>query len=386
MDKRMNRDSFVGKRLYFVTTGAGSRFQHDLWMVPGASGFLVGAAFPYAKDDIDEFLGFKAEKYCSREQALQLAMEAYMRARRAPSGEAIGLAVTAAVASVDGPPRRGDHRIFVAVVSANGGYVLQRTLEKNPGFGSRQRQSDNDVANLYAEDLLRIVLGEWTLEQAIDANSIGHVAEATIERVKESELLGLFFKHPFFGQGGGRGSQDPATMEVFYPGTFDPLHDGHRHIMHNVGTSNACYVVNVDSVHKPEMSIIQILDIAAQFRTERLEWRNGAVLFTHGEPLFVNKFKKRTEKTFVVGVDTLERMLDPKWGVDPNNVLKSIYDNGVQLYVCDRIVDGVHKKAVEAIKRLVPADRRRIAPQFYPMDVEPSDLSSSEIRATRNGT
>jgi len=375
---RMARESFIGQRLYFVTAGAGSRFQDCLWMVPGASGFLVGAAFPYAKDDIDEFLGFKVEKYCGREQALNLAMEAYMRARRAPSGEAIGLAVTAAVASVDGPPRRGDHRVFVAVISETGGYVLSKTLEKNPGFGRPQRQEDNEAAGLAAEDLLRIALGEWTFEDAVEAN-YRHPNSTTIERVKEAELLGLFFKHPFFGQGGGRGAQAPATMEVFYPGTFNPIHDGHRHIVHNVGTSDACYVVNVDSVHKPAMSIIQILDTAAQFRTERLEWRNGSVLFTHGEALFVDKFEKRPEKTFVVGVDTFERMLDPKWGVNPVEVMETICDNNITLFVCDRIVDGVRKSAMEAIERLNPSDRKYNFIQA--LDIEPRALSSSAIRA-----
>lgn len=379
--RRMDPKSFAGRRLFFVASGAGSRFQNDLWMVPGTSGFLVGAAFPYAKDDTDEFLGFKPEKYCSREEVLQLAMEAYMRARRVPSGDAIGMAMTAAVSSCDGLPRRGEHRVFVAVISANGGYVMKKTLEKNPGFGRQQRERDDGEANLAAEDMLRIALGEWTFEEAVEANVAGNTGNTEIDRLKEAELLGLFFKHPFFGQGGARGAQEPAAMEAFYPGTFNPLHDGHRSIVHNLGTSDACYMVNVDSVHKPEMSIIQILDIAAQFRTERLEWKNGSVLFTHGEPLFVDKFKKRPEKVFVVGVDTLERMLDPKWGIDPDNVLRSIYDNGVYLYVCDRIVDGVHKKAVAAIKRLVPPQWSTIAHQFYPMDVEPSDLSSSALRA-----
>jgi nicotinic acid mononucleotide adenylyltransferase len=390
---RLSRESFVGHRLFFVAAGGGAQFQNDLWMVPGTSGFLVGAAFPYAQDDTDEFLGFKPEKYCSREEALQLAMEAYMRACRKPEGKPIGLALSAAVASIDGPPRRGDHRVFVAVITEDGAYVMKKTLEKDPGFGGAQRKRDNDDARLGAEDLLRIALGEWTFDEAVRANA--HLCKchvhlpprAEIERVEDAELQNLFFKRPFFGQGGWRGAQEPAEMEVFYPGTFNPLHDGHRLIIQNVGTSDACYVVNVDSVHKPAMTVQQILTIAAQFRVERLNHKIGAVSFTRGEPLFIQKFEKRPEKIFVMGVDTLERMLDPKWGPDRGKVLHSIYENGIQIFVCDRIVDGQRKTAHDALKRLVPTwpTGPFAARNFHALDIEPSALSSSAIRAANGG-
>lgn len=386
MEPRMNPQSFVGRRLFFVASGAGSRFQHDLWMVPGTSGFLVGTAFPYAQDDTNEFLGFKPEKYCSREEALQLAMEAYMRARRNPTGKAIGLAMSAAVASSDGPPRRGEHRVYVAVISSDGCYLMKKTLDKNPGYGRAQRARDDGAANLAAEDMLRIALGEWTFDDAVEANAPGSSELTTeIERVEDAELQEIFFKHPFFGQGGGRGVQAPADMTVFYPGAFNPLHDGHRHIMHNVGNgTDATYVVNVDSVHKPALSICKMLEVAAQFRTERLEWRQGSVLFTRGEALFIDKFKRHPESFFVVGVDTFERMLDPTWGVVPREVLMVIHDYNINLWVCDRIVDGTFKSAFDAIKRMIsPGDAKYFMTDRHieALDVEPSALSSSAIRA-----
>jgi len=380
----MHPESFVGHKIYFVASGAGTSFQDQLWMVPGTSSFLVGAAFPYAMEATGEFLGFKPEKYCSREEALQLAMEAFMRAASVPGGKPIGLALTATVSSCNGPPHRGDHRVFVAIVTAETSYVLKVVLDKNPGCGETARKRDNDSAALAAEDLLRIVLGEWTFEEAVEANlrSPGFARRCEIDRVKDDELLEIFFKHPFFGQSGARGAQEPAETEVFYPGTFNPLHDGHRTIVRNVGTSDVCYTVNVDGPHKGTMAPGQMLAIAAQFRRERLQWHPASVLFTRGEPLFVDKFKARPEKTFVVGVDTFERMLDPKWGVDPLQVLKSIYDNTITLFVCDRIVDGVRKSAHGAIERLVPRGEVPLKHTYIQaIDVEPSALLSSAIRA-----
>lgn len=368
----VNAKMLQGHHLYAVATGAGAKIQQRLWMTPGTSSFLVGCAFPYATDDTDEFLGFKPEKYCSREEAIQLAMEAYVRAARHAQAQAlmvsrpVGLAVTASVASILGPAHRGEHRVHVAVMTEEGCTHFKVALTK--GAGITMRSLDNHETEVTALSFLEATLTGKCLDD---------------EKVSEAELREIFFKHPFFSERGFRASKATGSSS-FYPGTFNPLHDGHREIAKNGSFEDSIYTICFDSVHKPALTVGEALKRAAQFRLERISGRTASVLFTQGDPFFIDKFKAaESGSVFVMGVDTFERMMDPKWGVDPKAIIEAIIDNDITIFVNDRIVNGVVQTAYAALdKHVFMTD---ISPpeeaHFLIGSAEASELSSTALRA-----
>lgn len=359
-----------GLHLYVVASGVGSKVQSELWMVPGTSAFLVGSAFTYSTDDTDEFLGFKPSGYCNREEALQLAMEAFMRARRHSlsgsakrAGRPVGLAITGSAASIKGAPHRGDHRVHVALVDDHGALHEMVTLKKDSG--EEARAGDDGVASSIAYMML--------VRSRADALDVEREVVVT-----DQELRSIFFKHPYFSQSGARFAE-ARDVSTFFPGSFHPLHEGHQLMAAETEEHGdpVAYMICADSVHKTPLSVPEMLSRAAQFRLERLDGNCGRVLFTQGDPLFVNKFKANPGSKFLMGVDTFIRMLDPKWGPARAEVLESIKHNQIHVQVSDRVQGGITTRAADAIRQLVPILQRG---SFDILDQLPPDVSSTELR------
>src|SRR6478735_4176453 len=97
-------------RIFIAVTGAGAGAQNRIWSVPGCSKYFAGAMFPYGCDQTDELLGFKPDKYVSENTALDLAMASYLRAWDKDGCDAIGIGLSASVAST--AQHRGEHEIF----------------------------------------------------------------------------------------------------------------------------------------------------------------------------------------------------------------------------------------------------------------------------------
>lgn len=83
-------------------------------------------------------------QYCSPATALALAKAAYQRAASLTSfgTPIVGLAASCALASE--PPKRGDHRAYVAARSSSGARLLSIKLAK----GSRSRWQEEQLVGL----------------------------------------------------------------------------------------------------------------------------------------------------------------------------------------------------------------------------------------------
>jgi ACT domain-containing protein len=101
------------------------------------------------------------------------------------------------------------------------------------------------------------------------------------------------------------------------------------------------------------------------------------VLFTEGDPLYLDKARKFPGRMLVVGADALIRMLDPEWGVEIEPMLEEFSKLQTDFFVFGRLVNGEFIRAVDAIREIKHLEHRRM---FVPMD-ERWDISSTEIRA-----
>lgn len=383
-------------RAFVAATGAGARLQAYLWDAAGASAYLAGCSFTYHQNETELFLGFKPDRYCNDEAAIELAIASYIRARESlirdkldgkldPNKVPVGIGLTAAVAS--SKEHRGDHRLFVASVSINGGFVWSLTLEKMAGEASREL--DGRICDIIGLNALLLTAGLEPLKcSVISSTDISWEAaefEPAARRVEDAELRELFFKRPVFRLNGTRGGRESIdlTRVVLLPGTFNPLHDGHRNMadqVERISGKPVCYTTTADSLHKPPLTVPALLDKAAQLRYERWLGADTArtAVFTHRDPLFIDKARMFPGTGFVIGTDTLIRLLDPVWyGNNPRvvTVMLEEFDHlRTRFYVFGREIPGKTFATLSDV--VIPATSKHL---FIEMPGR-WDVSSTDIR------
>jgi hypothetical protein len=310
--------------LYAVATGAGTNLLTQLWSTPGASAYLKGFHFPYDPAETDDFLGFQPGHYCDEKAAIFLAMEAFIRARKhyyrnghhlkpeTVDRKAIGLALTASVASKTA--HRGDHRAYVATISNfMGPPVTAGKVVLEKGIGLIRRVSDDLIASQKAVDEIMhlVVDGQYSMPS-----------------FTEAFIKDLIFVPPYPFKGDASKSQ----KNVYIPGNFNPLHESHikmGEILRDSYGLRPVYSICIDPPHKPPLSLIDMLDRRAMFRALAPE---SGLLFTREDPLFIGKMQGRPYANWAVGADTLDRLLDPKWGPSTDDVCEVINQTGSKIF------------------------------------------------------
>lgn len=113
---------------------------------------------------------------------------------------------------------------------------------------------------------------------------------------------------------GGRAFIDaPRPGRVYLPGSFNPLHAGHRELLaaacRSVGAplEDGCYELSVGNADKGMLPPAEARARAAQFEAAGLP-----VVFTRA-PLYVDKADLFPRSRFVVGHDTAARLVLPKY-------------------------------------------------------------------------
>ena len=362
--------------LYVVATGAGTNLLTSLWATPGASAYLKGFHFPYDTAETDSFLGFQPAAYCTEKTAILMATEAYVRARRlhylrgedrnaATVGrKAIGLAVTASVASMT--EHRGEHRAFIATVSNHTPPTFtSKKIGLQKGVGLFTRMSDDAIVSHAAMEELSQTLRD-------EAYSVPNYTE--------DQVIEMLFEHPYpLGHEGYSLRNDKV---VFIPGNFNPLHQCHQSMgqtLRSLYGYKPVYTICVDPPHKPALALVDMLDRVAMFRALA---PHAALLFTRKDPLFIDKMKARPSSTWAVGGDTLDRLLDPKWGPSTDEVCDVIKETDSTIY----LFPSKHGEAsidAHSIFRKYTSDKlaQLMHKKILGVDVDLPEIRSSAIRA-----
>lgn len=332
-------------RIFLACTGAGAGAQQELWKVPGCSSYFAGAAFPYGEDQTADFLGFRPERFCSRATALDLAMASYYRAWTGPGCDAVGVGLTATVASTR--EHRGGHRVHAAVMTAQG--VRTQELRLPSGMGEAARQRDGIECDLLAVRL---------------ATDPDRFPDAT------PEAWARFFARPLWTTSGARGTAGQLGQRpVLFPGAFNPPHAGH---LEPAAATGATFAICADTPHKGQLSLADLVQRAKLLR-------GHPVLFTQGDPLYLDKARAFPGARFVIGADALQRMLDPKWGPDPVEMLCEFARLQTRFLVIARRVGGELLTVERALEEAGIHCEWQILFEQVPGRW---DMSSTEIRAS----
>jgi nicotinamide mononucleotide (NMN) deamidase PncC len=294
-------------RLVIAVTGGGSGAIGQLLQVPGASRTVLEAIVPYSPAALGEWLAGPPEQACSSETARAMAMAAFLRACRLDDSAAAraGVACTASLAS--DRPKRGPHRVHLAVQSA--AVTEERSLQLVKGARSRvqeERLVSRLVLGAVAEACglgrgPRLVLLEG---EAIDESRV------VAPRPWQDLLLGKVEKVPH----GGPDDQVERPPEAILSGSFNPIHAGHRRMAEmarerlGVPVDFEMPILNAD---KPPLDYCELGRRLGPFRPEETVWLTRCGKFVEKSLLFPGV-------TFVVGTDTLRRIADPRfYGGDP---------------------------------------------------------------------
>lgn len=378
--------------LYICCTGGGSGIQDILWREPGTSSYLVGASFPYSMSEFDSFIGFKlGDKYCSQKAAVELAMAAYIKAREycilnPGKDNPIGMGLSCATST--NRERRGSNSVFVVTCNKYGFFTA--VIGFPSGVGEYARQTDGDFINQVGLAAIATTIGkEYAIKYSYNTEQLSgnfenklftHIS-LQMKEIPPVLAREQFFEHPYFDCNGTKDKILAGANLLFMPGSFNPIHDGHRDIAWKTGnlTGQQCvYMVTVDSVHKKPLLVPEMLDRVAISRLERYGiYQQGDILFTQNDPLFIDKAKNYPGCGFIIGYDTAARMLDPKWGPEIIPMLHEFRKYKTKFYVCGRIIDG----ELKTIKDLnYPSYFNEL---FIEVPNTGTDHSSTKIRETK---
>lgn len=350
--------------IHVITTGAGAGIQQKLWATSGCSAYFSGASFPYDSEETESLLGFMPTQFVSKETAIDLASAAYMKAYRFGGKKAVGVGVTASVASTR--EHRGDHRFYVCVMTEDQVRIGGRTIEK--GVGEDFRADDGRQVDTYVHNMLTLIATKesgWGL-----FNDETDLAKAR------------FFEHPFFAASGKRMAKVPQGAETRYammPGSFNPPHEGHFGLAESFRDDHGksvLFEIGTNPPHKTPPTVQELLQRAKMLK-------GHDVLFSRNMPMYIEKAAMFHGMDFIVGADTMLRILDPKWGPDPIPMMEEIGAYGNDFYISGREVNGKFITRDDIVDQLIAKypgyDMSRICDMTHHIEGR-WDVSSTELR------
>jgi nicotinamide mononucleotide (NMN) deamidase PncC len=363
-----------GRKAALAITGGGSAAIGELLRVPGGSRLLIEAQVPYDALALAAFLGFAPAQACSSDTAIAMARNVRARAARlVPSGTAlVGLGATAAL--VSDRPRKGEHRFHIAFANAAGVAHCTCVMAK----GRRDRGAEEDLVSRAIVLWLAHACGiaAPSPRSLLDADE--HYAETGVAAVDMIDQLLAGEFHRVTVQPDGQTMLSGPRPSVLLPGSFNPMHEGHvllARVAEELKQQRLAFEISVTNVDKPPLPGETVRHRLAQFA-----WKSPVELTR--APTFVEKSRLFPGTTFVVGVDTAERLFGPKYYGDDearmHMALEEIANSGGSFLVAVRIDAAGRVRALSDIP--VP---RRYADLFteIPEHRFRVDTSSSEIRA-----
>ena len=355
-----------------AVSGAGTQAVAWLLGVSGASRTILEVLVPYGRLAMQDFLGFEPAQSAAAETAQQLARRAYQRARAQLEDDSpvVGLACAAAIAT--DRYRRGDHRAFVAAWDATASAIWSLTFHK----GLRDRTGEEDVVSRLIVQALSEFSGvDLGLELGLTDGDLLEVERVDRPEPLE-ELLASDVRWVVRCPDGSMEAEGDVPP-VLLPGSFNPIHAGHREMM-EIATRSAgqpgAFELSITNVDKPPLEKGEIERRLSQFGTE------DTVVLTRAET-FQKKAALFPGRTFVQGLDTTVRLVALRYYGGEAEMMLALAEmmaGGAKFLVAGRANGDVFKTLDDVD---IPAGFASMFSEITEGEFR-RDISSTELRET----
>ncbi len=353
--------------------GAGAQALAWLHGRAGSSRTVLEASDRYAPASLAQALGVTPPQHVHPDVARSLASTALARAcALAGAQEGLtGLGWTAAIAT--GRRRRGDHRCHLALCDASGVSSFDLYLEK----GARTREDEERLVALLAVRVLASGLPGCE-ELALPLGAGDRLEHRHETSTLLARVVGGDFDWLLRSPGGAETPGRRLSGAVLLCGSFNPLHDAHRRL-----AEVAAGLLGRDPVFELGLVNADKAPIAEHEAERRAaQFAGYAPVLLTAEPRFADKVGWVRESVFVLGADTLARLVDPRfYAGDGGGMLGAfarIRESGCRFLVAARL-DPSSGRVLTLADCAVPGGFERLFEAIPAADFR-MDLSSTELR------
>lgn len=299
--------NFLKQTKPFVLYVAGGGFDviGELTRYGGSSAKLLEVVCNQSTKVTDELLGYTPDKYVSKETVLRLAVQAYSRAvELSGNKESYGVAVTSKL-TVDNEREGRENVCYIATHTHNNTGYYKCSVDKN----HRWAQENQIVA--YILQAIGVTANERNIVLQKEWNVANNVFMGC--PIPETPLQ----KYIAYNQ---RQLENPLVScqsPVIFPGSFNPIHEGHLQLAREASRYTGKRVwleLSVINPDKPRLDFVTISDRIQNMSEAVLENDFLAGYIISACPLFVDKINHYKKPIFVVGGDTIDRISNGNYG------------------------------------------------------------------------
>ena len=354
-------------------TGGGTSAISELLAIPGASNTLLESMVPYSQESLKQYLGFDPLQAVSQNTARQMAMRAYLRAKKLePHGSVIGLGSTAAITT--NRDRKGDDRCFVAAQSDHHTAEFSLVLDKSNDRLTQEQHCQRLILSAMAH---ACGLEDNDLHNLIHDNKTP-VAQASAAQMRQANAP-LPWQQLLIGT--ANSTQSGVTSpQILFPGAFNPLHAGHLKMIDYAEQKLGQQVtleISTFNVDKPPLDYLDMQDRVGLLQDHPHVFTNA--------PTFLDKSHLFPGAGFIVGYDTIIRIANPKYYDNSvtkrDAAIRSLKENKHRFLVFGRSLGDAYLTLRHAD---IPSALKELCDEVSEAEFR-VDISSSEIRAKSAG-
>lgn len=363
--------------------------------IPGASKTVLDVRIPYSRESLQEVVSSSDTQdipCASKEMSIRLSQSAFRKATCLSSfgTPVMGVGITCALAT--DRARRGEDKIFVSTYGPGSTMIsYSLILEK----GRRGRLEEDIIASNLALDGIAMAMGVLDNIESPEKES-GDVlcitSESLIHGNNEEDVVDDCIQHLIDGfvdtvefSGGSVFLDAPRPNRMYLPGSFNPLHEGHKKLLHAAESKypgkEGAFELSIGNADKGLLSKSEIVCRVKQFISQ------GLPLVLTKAPLFTMKSELFPGSTFVVGYDTAIRLVQERYyGSTTDMILQfaKLTHQGCDFVVAGRVDRSTGK--YYTLSDVTIPDSLANYTRFLPLSPDEfrADISSTEIRERAN--